>query len=70
LRTATPYVTGNENKGGARFDRDFTSRFFVFGGNGWAGKPILATPMSRTRRPARNSYELVFTSGLNPAFRH
>lgn len=30
LPTATPHVTANENKGGVRFDRDFTSHFFVF----------------------------------------
>lgn len=30
LPTARPHVTANENRGGARFDREFTSRFFVF----------------------------------------
>ena len=30
LPTAQPHVTANENRGGARFDRDFKSRFFVF----------------------------------------
>jgi hypothetical protein len=30
LSTAQPHTTANENKGGARFDRNFTSRFFVF----------------------------------------
>ena len=30
LPAAKPRTTANENKGGLRFDRDFTSRFFVF----------------------------------------
>jgi putative salt-induced outer membrane protein len=30
LSTAQPHTTANENKGGARFDRNLTSRFFVF----------------------------------------
>ena len=30
LPTARPHTTANENKGGARFDRNFTSRFFFF----------------------------------------
>lgn len=30
LPSARPHITANENRGGARFDHDFTSRFFVF----------------------------------------
>ena len=30
LPSALPHVTANESRGGARFDRDFTSRFFLF----------------------------------------
>jgi putative salt-induced outer membrane protein YdiY len=35
LPTARPHVSANENKGGARFDREFTPRFFLFANAGF-----------------------------------